>query len=180
MRREARRLSLVGTLGLAAAMALPGSALAAAPASSVLRTGLPNRTLTPGAFNPAVTQATIQRTICVSGYTATIRPPESYTEPLKRAQIATYGYADQRLSDYEEDHLVSLEIGGSARSPKNLWPEPHHVLVGGIDLGSYTKDKFENYLHREVCVGAITLARARHEIAANWVAYWKAAGEPKG
>jgi hypothetical protein len=120
---------------------------------------LPNRTLTPGAFNPAVTQATIQRTICVSGYTATIRPPESYTEPLKRAQIATYGYADHRLSDYEEDHLVSLEIGGSARSPNNLWPEPHHVMVGGIDLGSYTKDKFENYLHRMVCARAITLAR---------------------
>ncbi|MGO9181241.1 MAG: hypothetical protein ACLQBX_13620 [Candidatus Limnocylindrales bacterium] len=67
MRREARRLSLVGTLGLAAALALPGSALAAAPASSVLRTGLPNRTLTPGAFNPAVTQATIRTTICVAG-----------------------------------------------------------------------------------------------------------------
>ncbi len=48
-----------------------------------------------------------------------------------------------------------------------------------ITLG-VASDKFENYLHREVCAGAITLARARHEIATNWVAYWKAAGEPNG
>jgi len=174
-----RIVSCGAALAVCLVLAFSGMASASA-AAAVLRTGLPNRTLTPGAYNPAVTQATIHSTICVPGYTATIRPPVSYTEPLKRAQIATYGYADKRLSDYEEDHLVSLEIGGSARSVKNLWPEPHHVIVGGIDLGSYTKDKFENYLHRMVCAGAISLAKARREIATNWVAYWKAAGKPRG
>ena len=43
------------------------------------------------ALNPAVTPATIGSTICVSGWTATVRPPESYTEDLKRSQIRTEG-----------------------------------------------------------------------------------------
>jgi hypothetical protein len=157
-------------LALAIAPAVEGTT----PAATVLRTGLPYRVLTPGAFNPAVTQATIHRTICAVGWTATVRPPESYTEPLKVAQISTYGYADKRLSDYEEDHLVSLELGGAPRAAKNLWPEPHHLRIGGLDLGSYTKDTFETHLKGLVCAGRLTLAQARTEIAWNWVAYWKA------
>ena len=78
------------------------------------------------------------------------------------------------------DHLVSLELGGSPGSAKNLWPEPHHVRVGGLDLGSIAKDGFENYLRRQVCAGRLTLARARAEVERNWVAYWKAAGKPRG
>src|ERR1700751_1081179 len=44
---------------------------------------LPDPPCTPGATNPTVTQATIHQTICTSGWTATVRPPESYTEQLK-------------------------------------------------------------------------------------------------
>jgi hypothetical protein len=164
----------VAAIALAAALALAAPAAASTPAYGVLHTGLPNRTLTPGAYNPAVTQATIHRTICVSGWTATIRPPTSYTDALKIKQIGTYGFADRRTADYEEDHLVSLELGGSPTSARNLWPEPHHVLVGGHDVGSYAKDDFETHLKSLVCKGAMTLARARYEIAVNWVAYWKA------
>src|SRR4051794_30866104 len=39
---------------------------------------LPNRALTPGATNPNVTQSSIPRTICLTGYTSTIRPSSSY------------------------------------------------------------------------------------------------------
>ena len=36
-------------------------------------------------------------------------------------------YADTNpISDYEEDHLIPLELGGSPTSPLNLWPEPGH------------------------------------------------------
>ena len=56
-------------------------------------------------LNPAVTQATIGSTICVSGWTATVRPPESYTEALKASQIAAEGLPGG-LSDYEEDHRI--------------------------------------------------------------------------
>jgi len=116
----------------------PASSRAAAPSAPVA--GLPNPRLTPGALNPDVTQANIDSTICVRGWTRTIRPPERYTERLKRRQIREYGYADRRLSHYEEDHLISLELGGSPTDPRNLWPEPHHVAGG---WGSFTKDRLK-------------------------------------
>lgn len=67
---------------------------------------LPNPRLTPGATNPAVTQADIYSTICARGYTRTIRPAERYTERLKRRQIRAYGYRDRKIWHYEEDHLL--------------------------------------------------------------------------
>jgi hypothetical protein len=98
--------------------------------------GEPNHGLTPGATNPAVTEATIAKTICVSGYTAKIRPPSSHTTDLKRHQIVAYGDADSNLADYEEDHLISPEIGGASRDPKNLWPEPYTVSLGDASSGN--------------------------------------------
>ena len=136
---------------------------------------LPNPRLTPGALNPAVTRATLSFTICrpKSGYTKTIRPNERYTENLKRDEIRQYNYPRQmgsdayRLREYEEDHLVPLELGGSPSSPMNLWPEPHHVMGG---WGSHAKDRLENRLHTLVCDGQIGLAQAQREIAHNWIA----------
>jgi hypothetical protein len=126
---------------------------------------LPNRARTPGATNLAVTQATIHSTICVTGWTSTIRPPSSYTTALKKQQLAT-GYAyhgDMHTADYEEDHLISLELGGSPASALNLWPEPYVATDG-----ARTKDKIENTLHSLVCSGQLSLATARHAIATNW------------
>jgi len=131
---------------------------------------LPNPELTPGATNPAVTQANIDQTICVRGYTRTIRPPENYTERLKRKQIREYGYSDHHLGAYEEDHLISLEIGGSPTSPQNLWPEPHNIQGG---WGSYTKDQLENRLNHMVCRGEISLVEAQSLIAHNWIAAYQ-------
>ena len=136
-----------------------------------MQAAMPNPTLTPGATNPAVTQDTLGETICrKGGYTKSIRPPEEYTARLKREQIREYGYSDYRMRDYEEDHLISLELGGSANSPKNLWPEPHHVIGG---WGSYAKDKLENRLHKLVCQGRIHLSEAQREIATNWIDAYK-------
>jgi hypothetical protein len=169
-----RKTVAIATLAVVSALLFAAPVAATTPAAAVLRTGLPNHTLTPGAWNPAVTQATIHSTICVAGWTTTIRPATSFTNALKVAQIKTYGFADKRVGDYEEDHLISLELGGAARSSRNLWPEPHHIKVGGVDLGSFTKDAFETHLKSLVCSGRLTLAKARAEIAGNWVAYWKA------
>src|SRR5437763_599327 len=78
--------------------------------------GLPDARCTPGARDPRVTQANIGRTICRAGYTKTVRPPTSYTEPLKLRQLDQYGYyAGHRVSSYEEDHLIPLELGGSPK-----------------------------------------------------------------
>ena len=133
--------------------------------------GLPDLACTPGATNPDVTQANIQSTICVSGYTDTIRPSTSYTDPLKKTSIQLYGYVDTNMSDYEEDHLIPLEVGGNPTSVMNLWAEPHY--------GQYTslnKDQLENSLHAQVCSGQITLAAAQQAFATNWVQAWLSSG----
>lgn len=132
--------------------------------------GEPDPVLTPGVLNPAVTQATIGSTICVSGWTATIRPPSDYTTALKIEQIAQYGYSDTSTADYEEDHLISLELGGSPTDQRNLWPEPYTAsLADGRPTGAHTKDGFETRLKYEVCDGTITLAQAQAEIGVHWV-----------
>jgi hypothetical protein len=145
---------------------------AAKPAAGTLP-GEPNAALTPGALNPDVTQATIRSTICTPGWTATIRPPSSYTTGLKVQQMAEYGYSDTRKSSYEEDHLISLELGGAPDDPKNLWPEPYTAhLADGTDVGAHVKDQYENQLHAQVCSGALTLAEARQRIGVHWV-HWR-------
>lgn len=125
--------------------------------------GLPDKQCTPGDIDPKVTQDNIQQTICVSGYTKTVRPPVSYTDNLKIKQIQEYGYSDTSLKDYEEDHLISLELGGTPTSEANLWPEPYNTT-----LNAKEKDKVENYLHEQVCSGKVTLQQAQLQIANNW------------
>src|SRR5256885_10549484 len=49
--------------------------------------GLPDPICTPGVADPRVTQDTIRTTICVTGYTKTVRPSSSYTDALKVQQI---------------------------------------------------------------------------------------------
>jgi hypothetical protein len=120
---------------------------------------------TPGVINTKVTQSNIYSTICVSGYTTRIRPSTSYTNKLKKQQIKDYGYSDSKLADYEEDHLIPLEIGGNPTDPKNLWPEPH-TATG--NKGSFTKDKLENSLHASVCKGTMTLKVAQNKILSDW------------
>ena len=107
---------------------------------------------TPGVVNPDVRQETIGRTVCVSGWTRTIRPPVAYTSALKVEQMREYGL-DGSPSDYQEDHLVSLELGGHPTDRRNLWPEPrpHAEEV----------DRVENDLNRQVCSGEITLAEGQ-------------------
>jgi hypothetical protein len=137
-------------------------------AASTAFAQLPNKKRTPGATNPDVTQANIHQTICVSGWTATIRPPSSYTTKLKKQQIEEYHYKDKRLSEYEEDHLISLQLGGNPTDPKNLWPQPYRITCG-----ARVKDVVETKLKRMVCDGEITLAEAQKVIATNWIAAYK-------
>jgi hypothetical protein len=99
-------------------------------------------------------------------YGGSTKPSSSYTTKLKREQIVEYGYEDTNLADYEEDHLISLEIGGDGSNPKNLWPEPH---TGKYN--SFVKDKIENWLHKQVCSGAMTPEEAQHGIATDWRQY---------
>jgi hypothetical protein len=107
---------------------------------------------TPGVLNPDVRQETIGSTICVSGWTRTIRPPVAYTSGLKMEQMREYGVGGSP-SDYQEDHLISLELGGHPTDRRNLWPEPHPRAEA--------VDRLENELNAAVCSGAMTLAEAQ-------------------
>ncbi len=112
---------------------------------------------TPGVLNPEVTQATIGSTICVSGWTKTIRPPTSYTSELELRQLKEYGVAGTP-AEYQEDHLISLELGGDPTDPRNLWPEP-------IQRAEHV-DAIENELNDKVCSGAMSLAEAQRKESA--------------
>jgi hypothetical protein len=119
------------------------------------RVVLPDPDLTPGTLYSLVRQSTIRLTICRAGWTATIRPPASYTNKLKLVQMPLYGESGPP-SAYEEDHLVPLELGGAPRNPKNLWPEPRSQAE--------RSDPLENKLRRSVCKRTMTLARAQAAI----------------
>lgn len=152
----------------------------------------PDPNLTPGTTNPDITQDTIGDTICNHNWsTKSIRPPASYTTSLKVQQMPQYqdtvAQAIEDLMDpdtgkldtsrcvkhsanracYEEDHLISLELGGNPTDPKNLWPEPYAPVPGPRQ-----KDKVENYLHDQVCSGAMTLQKAQQTIVSDWYAVY--------
>ena len=109
-------------------------------------------TLTPGVLNPDVTQDEIGKTICVRGWTRTIRPPSDYTTRLKLEQLRAYGLVGAP-GDFQEDHLISLELGGDPTDPRNLWPEPYPRAA--------EVDRIENDLNAAVCSGRMTLADAQ-------------------
>jgi hypothetical protein len=127
----------------------------------------PDPTRTPGATNPEITPDNIQDNICNPNWsTKSIRPPVNYTNRLKIEQIQEYADADTNPKDYEEDHLIPLEIGGNPTDPRNLWPEPYETSIP--DGGARFKDKVENYLHKQVCGGNLNLDQAQRKIASDW------------
>ncbi len=126
----------------------------------------PDERCTPGALNPAVTQARIGSTICRSGWTSSVRPPESVSEPEKLASMDAYGDHGS-ASFYEYDHDVPLELGGAVNDARNLWPEPDYPAHSGFYLNP--KDHLERALNRLVCAGQMPLAQAQRLIADNWV-----------
>ena len=127
---------------------------------------LPDHHCTPGSTDSRVTPATLGRTICRSGYTKTVRPPQSITAPEKLGSMRAYSDHGSPHG-YEYDHLIPLELGGAPNDPRNLWPEP-----GGTPN---PKDRLENLLHRRVCDGRVGLRAAQREIATDWVAAYRRA-----
>ncbi len=123
---------------------------------------LPDPKCTPGAVDPAVTQANIQSTICTAGYTETVRPSVTATNKLKTVSLAAYGMAYSPQIEF--DHLVSLQLGGASTS-SNLWPEPNR---DGAPSTTNPKDAVETKLKVAVCANKVTLAAAQQAIASDW------------
>jgi hypothetical protein len=100
-------------------------------------------------------------TICRSGYATSVRDvPESE----KNQVYAEYGITHHTTDQYEIDHLISLELGGS-NAIGNLWPELNDHPKGYLN----SKDILENRLHDLVCEGKVGLATAQKAIATDWV-----------
>lgn len=112
--------------------------------------------------NPDVTQSNIKQTICVSGWTKTIRPPTSYTNKLKR-QLVEATAANDAVEDYELDHVIPLAVGGHPSDIGNLKLQ----LWDGLD-GAHAKDVVEVRMKRRVCAGKISLSDARMCFTQGW------------
>jgi hypothetical protein len=207
-RRKTPTATAAGVLPIALAM-LPGminTPVATAPAAanravvSQAAPGIaaiyPDADMTPGAPNPEITQDNLKDNLCNPDWkTSTIRPPVSFTNPLKRAQMMKYGDTVSDSSGtclassdnpkcYEEDHLVSLENGGNPRDPNNLWPEPYNTRIDGKIVGARQKDLVESFIHDEICFdinpdkknshfpvkSSITLERGQEILAKDWYA----------
>ena len=125
-----------------------------------------------GAINEDVTQANIQQTICVPGWTATVRPSTSYTytNGLKAKLLGDRGLPSSDAAEYELDHLIPLALGGHPRKPENqnLWLQPWDGT-----WGAKTKDRLEVKLKTLVCRGKLTLQSGRDAVARDWIAAFK-------
>ena len=122
---------------------------------------LPNRKRTPGAIFTGATR----EIVCVPGYTKRVR---HVPVDMKKAVYNGYGIKHHIKGEYEVDHLIPLELGGS-NDVSNLWPQPYQG-----QWNAHIKDKEENELHHRVCAGTIPLAQAQKEIAFDWLqAYHK-------
>jgi hypothetical protein len=126
----------------------------------VSQNALPDPDCTPGAIFPDATKDKI----CVPGYSSGVR---NVPESEKNKVYAEYGIKTHTAGQYEVDHLISLELGGS-NDIANLWPEPAEPRPG-----FHEKDKVENYLHKQVCDGAMSLQDVQYEIAHDWMAIYQ-------
>jgi hypothetical protein len=120
-------------------------------------------------LNPTVTRETIATTICVRGWTKTIRPPVSYTNRIKMRLIHELEIPEELLVDFELDHRIPLALGGAPSDPRNLELQPWD------EAGE--KDQIEACLARAVCSGTITLDEARQRIWTDWREAGKACQE---
>ncbi len=120
---------------------------------------LPDSDCTPGAIFADVTKDQV----CVPGYSQGVR---NVPDSVKNQVFAEYGITSHTTGEYEVDHLISLELGGS-NDIANLWPEPAEPRPG-----FHEKDKVENYLHKQVCDGAMTRADAQSIISTNWLSVY--------
>ena len=110
---------------------------------------------TPGStFNVTAAQ------VCISGYSSSVR---SVSESTRKSVFASYGIPYPPASGaYELDHFIPLELGGD-NAVTNLWPES-----AAPDPGFHAKDQVENYLHKQVCNGSISLTDAQDLIKTDW------------
>ena len=117
---------------------------------------------TPGAIDPAVSQANIDTTICRPGYARAARPTYAVTDAYKRHLMAVQ-HPGERLADYELDHLIPISIGGAPFDERDFWLQPRHGRANAGD-----KNDLAFVLWRLVCEHRVPLRTAQHAISTDW------------
>ena len=98
--------------------------------------------------------------VCTPGHSKTVCDvPAS----VRDEAYASYGIQSHTPGQYEVDHFVSLELGGS-NDISNPWPE-----AASPTPGFHEKVRVENHLHDQMCSGQMTLQEAQRQIATNWL-----------
>ena len=110
--------------------------------------------------NGDVTPATIQNTICIKGWTASIRPPVSYTNRIKKKVMRAMGLPLELMADFQLDHKLPLSLGGAPYDTRNLALMDHDEAE--------EKDAVERCLPAAVCSGAISLKEAQEAMWRDW------------
>lgn len=119
-------------------------------------------------ITPGLVRTTDVKEICQGGSTKQFRKT---TAAMKRQVCSEYGMKDcPHQGIMEIDHLIPLEAGG-ADDIGNLWPQ-----MANPKPGFHEKDKLENWLHRQICMGKMTPEAAQSAIAADWYALYLKAG----
>ena len=111
-------------------------------------------------LNPAVTEETLASTICLPGWTATVRPPASYTNHIKKQRMHELELPLELIADFQLDHKISLSLGGAPSDPRNL------VLQDEDE--AHQKDVVEKCLPRAVCEGRVSLRAAQEAMWRDW------------
>ncbi len=151
-------------LTLVLAVIAPASIFASTYGIQTTTSGcIANQVLPDSACTPGAVLTTNINLICKSGYTKTVR---NVSLSKKKQVFVEYGIPYSKHQNYEVDHLIALEIGGS-NDISNLWPESSLIRNG-----SSVKDKFENYLHAQVCSGKLSISDAQAEISSSWLKYY--------
>lgn len=116
---------------------------------------MPDHACTPGAIIITATRDEI----CTPGYSKSVRDVSSTT---KKKVYAEYDIASHVTGEYEVDHFISLELGGS-NDISNLFPEAAQPFPG-----FHEKDEVENFLHKQLCDGELSLSEAQELIDDHW------------
>ncbi len=117
----------------------------------------PNYSQTPGDTFSEVTVSEL----CGGKY---VRHTRDVSTSLKREIKANYQLDPDQYSNYSIDHFIPLSLGGT-NEVQNLWPQK----IKGIVYGATQKSLSDDYLHRQVCAGNITLEKAQDMIFRDWV-----------
>lgn len=128
---------------------------------------------TPGGVNSTLTKMIL----CASTFRTA--PYRNVSQATKNAVYMAYGIATHQAGDYEIDHLVSLEDGGT-NNIGNLWPQPANKLVTGSTStpppGFEEKDKVETLAHRDICSGNVDMTAEQRQLATDWTQLYHKAG----